>query len=468
MWDSSPTRRLPRMALAGLIAVLALAFLALGLAGLRAWCFPAPLPGSTGLLAQRYEGARLRGDPQETYIERRVAMDSCCERDFAQDNFSLRLSGMVTVGWPGRYEIGLESDDDGRLFLDGRLLVDNSGEHSLIRRTGMVWLGPGRHLIEVEYANRSGGAGLRLLLSRAFGPAEPLRLESLRPPVREFSRALADAWGWRLKHLAAMLMAGTALAAGLALWAVCLPGSWATARARAGSALSGWRARSAAAALGRLWRAEPQGPDPARAKRRWGEAGAALMALGLALALAYPILNHLELWGKGDWDQHMFYLEVPRVTLLDYGQLPLWNPYYCGGSVMLANPQSRMCSPSYVLVLLLGTEAGIKLTIILNLALGLWGAWRLSRWWGLAIQKRSAEVWTLLEAVKTEFAKYGEVIAKVRDKLQQADKHLDKVSTRTRAIDRRLREVATLPDQEAQGLLGLEPGGQPLDEPEED
>jgi DNA recombination protein RmuC len=86
----------------------------------------------------------------------------------------------------------------------------------------------------------------------------------------------------------------------------------------------------------------------------------------------------------------------------------------------------------------------------------------------LAIQQRSAEVWTLLEAVKTEFAKYGEVIAKVRDKLQQADKHLDKVSTRTRAIDRRLREVATLPDQEAQGLLGLVPGGQPLDEPDED
>jgi DNA recombination protein RmuC len=63
----------------------------------------------------------------------------------------------------------------------------------------------------------------------------------------------------------------------------------------------------------------------------------------------------------------------------------------------------------------------------------------------LAIQKHSGEVWQLLGAVKTEFTKYTEVIAKVRHKLHEADKHLDKVEVRTRAIGRRLRDVESQP-----------------------
>lgn len=74
----------------------------------------------------------------------------------------------------------------------------------------------------------------------------------------------------------------------------------------------------------------------------------------------------------------------------------------------------------------------------------------------LAIQKRSSEVWQILGAIKTEFAKYGEVIEKVRHKLQEADKHLDKVSVRRRAIDRRLKDVESLPEPQAVGLLGLD------------
>ncbi len=87
----------------------------------------------------------------------------------------------------------------------------------------------------------------------------------------------------------------------------------------------------------------------------------------------------------------------------------------------------------------------------------------------LAIEQRSAEVWKLLEAVKSEFAKYGEVIAKVRDSLHKADQHLDKVGTRTRAIDKKLKDVATLPEAQAAGLLGLPPGETvPLADDEED
>ena len=71
----------------------------------------------------------------------------------------------------------------------------------------------------------------------------------------------------------------------------------------------------------------------------------------------------------------------------------------------------------------------------------------------LAIQKRSSEVWQILGAVKTEFGKYGEILDKVQKKLQEATNTIDGVSTRRRAIDRKLRSVEVLPEMEAAALL---------------
>ena len=74
----------------------------------------------------------------------------------------------------------------------------------------------------------------------------------------------------------------------------------------------------------------------------------------------------------------------------------------------------------------------------------------------LAIQQRSSEVWNLLAAVKTEFGKYGDVLAKVQRKLQEATNTIDTAAVRTRAIERKLRDVQELPAQDAQGVLMLE------------
>jgi len=72
----------------------------------------------------------------------------------------------------------------------------------------------------------------------------------------------------------------------------------------------------------------------------------------------------------------------------------------------------------------------------------------------LAIQKRSGEVWTVLGAVKTEFGKFGEVLQVVKKKLDQASDTIDRASTRTRVIERKLHGVQTLPAHEAAALLG--------------
>ncbi len=63
----------------------------------------------------------------------------------------------------------------------------------------------------------------------------------------------------------------------------------------------------------------------------------------------------------------------------------------------------------------------------------------------LAIQKRSSEVCNLLAGVKSEFAKFGDSLSKVKDKLDQAANDMDKVAVRSRAITKKLREVEELP-----------------------
>jgi DNA recombination protein RmuC len=63
----------------------------------------------------------------------------------------------------------------------------------------------------------------------------------------------------------------------------------------------------------------------------------------------------------------------------------------------------------------------------------------------LAIEKRSSEVWQLLGMVKTEFGKFGDVLAKTKKKLQEASNSINQAEVRTRAIERRLRGVQEIP-----------------------
>ncbi len=74
----------------------------------------------------------------------------------------------------------------------------------------------------------------------------------------------------------------------------------------------------------------------------------------------------------------------------------------------------------------------------------------------LAIEKRSSEVWGLLGAVKTEFAKFGDVVEATRKSIDAAAKRFDEVGVRTRAIQRRLRDVQELPADEAGAVPAVE------------
>ncbi|WP_102408154.1 DNA recombination protein RmuC [Parabacteroides bouchesdurhonensis] len=72
----------------------------------------------------------------------------------------------------------------------------------------------------------------------------------------------------------------------------------------------------------------------------------------------------------------------------------------------------------------------------------------------LAIQKHSGEVWTILGAIKKEFEKVGGMLEKAQKNLQTASGQIEEVlGTRTRAIQRKLKDVDTLNDREARAIL---------------
>ena len=81
----------------------------------------------------------------------------------------------------------------------------------------------------------------------------------------------------------------------------------------------------------------------------------------------------------------------------------------------------------------------------------------------LAIEQQAVEVWRVLGGVKTEFARFGDVLAKVKRQLETASRTIDQTGVRTRAMERKLRAVEQLPDDEAERVLDL---AAPDDEPE--
>lgn len=83
-----------------------------------------------------------------------------------------------------------------------------------------------------------------------------------------------------------------------------------------------------------------------------------------------------------DWmDDHQFYSweQSDRMTLLRWGQLPAWNPYWCGGTPGIAAPEDSFLSPDFLLRLVYGVSHGRRLATMLLLVAGMEGTWRLCR-----------------------------------------------------------------------------------------
>jgi len=100
----------------------------------------------------------------------------------------------------------------------------------------------------------------------------------------------------------------------------------------------------------------------------------------VALTLAWPALGTAGAMNFfRDAQVLMPYEDHAVDAVLHFGQLPLWDPYYCGGIFALGTPQSRFASPTFLLSLLFGTLRAESLTVFVMLWIGLEGAYRYAR-----------------------------------------------------------------------------------------
>jgi hypothetical protein len=106
-----------------------------------------------------------------------------------------------------------------------------------------------------------------------------------------------------------------------------------------------------------------------------------LVVAAIALAFAYwwPAFRLPHATGFGDWQMVHHNWEVGLVALTRHHELPLFDPYHCGGVTMLGNPESQIFSPLFLLAFPFGTTLATKLFIALHTAFALLGSFHYAR-----------------------------------------------------------------------------------------
>ena len=108
-----------------------------------------------------------------------------------------------------------------------------------------------------------------------------------------------------------------------------------------------------------------------------------MIAIGMVCILVgvycIPLFYQIDNLGILDWDYHLFVFESFLKSIAEYGQVPFWNPWICGGSVLFQHPQVPMVSFAYLLAPFVGLLLAMKLTIAIHYGLALFGMILLAR-----------------------------------------------------------------------------------------
>lgn len=112
-------------------------------------------------------------------------------------------------------------------------------------------------------------------------------------------------------------------------------------------------------------------------------AGVVLLFLALDLVFLRWVWIHFSNWGFWDWDYQQGLLEVTRVSWLEYGEIPRWNPFLGGGTSLAGESLNHAWGPCFLPVLALGTLAGTKTCLLLYALLGQIGMFLFARNQGL-------------------------------------------------------------------------------------
>ena len=104
----------------------------------------------------------------------------------------------------------------------------------------------------------------------------------------------------------------------------------------------------------------------------------------VAILYCLPVILSGSAWGFWDWDMFEAAIEAARVSVVEHGQIPGWHAYIRGGERLEGNPLLPLASPSFLVILALGTIPGLKVCILIRQFLALWGGYLLGRRLGLS------------------------------------------------------------------------------------
>lgn len=112
----------------------------------------------------------------------------------------------------------------------------------------------------------------------------------------------------------------------------------------------------------------------------------------IAIIIVFAPLAVLGFWysagplGIADWDLYFTLHDSYRKAILEYHQFPFWNPYICGGTAGLGDPEFPVFSPTFLLELLFGIPVGIKFAITLSVIVGATGMLALAKSLGRSVE----------------------------------------------------------------------------------
>ncbi|MCA8948047.1 MAG: chitobiase/beta-hexosaminidase C-terminal domain-containing protein, partial [Planctomycetes bacterium] len=148
------------------------------------WPACEPVPKAAGLMREIVAGVAWEAIPadaeRQVLADRRGAVPTVTCGDAPGEHVAQRLSGFLEVPNDELYRFALRSDDGSRLWLDGRLVVDNDGLHGTVEKTGAAPLAQGLHAITVVWFNKTGGYELGLKWATGGGALVEVPTAALR------------------------------------------------------------------------------------------------------------------------------------------------------------------------------------------------------------------------------------------------------------------------------------------------
>jgi hypothetical protein len=157
----------------------------------------AVLPAGDGLVGEYYRDAHFSAPPFLTTADHLPSTALIADRwgRFPPQAFSVVWTGFLTIGTGGVYEFATTSDDGSRFFVDHQLVIDNSGNHGPLARSGRIQLSPGSHPIRLEYSEAGGGSLLSWTWDAGGGDHRPvprwrLSRAEVKPAVATTARVL--------------------------------------------------------------------------------------------------------------------------------------------------------------------------------------------------------------------------------------------------------------------------------------